>query len=350
MSKIKVMHVLCMGTYSGAENVAITIIRNLKDMVDSVYVSPNGSIRKIVKENGILHYAIEKVDVKNIRRAIRDIRPDVIHAHDFMAGTISSLATRKIPIISHLHNNPPWIKGINARSVAYALSAFRYCKILTVSSAVKDEYIFGRLLASKTTVVGNPIDFSKIKEKAGEVNQSEKTDVLFLGRLMPQKNPLLFVDIIADLAKKRGDIKAAMVGDGDLREEVERKIAQYGLSDNVKLYGFQENPYIFVNNTKALCMPSTWEGFGLAAVEGLCLGRPVIAAPVGGLGDIVNEECGKLCVTKEDYVTELCKILDDPVYLTRKSEGALKRARDFDNINVYGKMIMDVYKKVTGGV
>lgn len=60
MGKLKVMHVLCMSSYSGAENVAITMINSLKDKVDSIYVSPDGSIREVVEQNGIRHYAVEK--------------------------------------------------------------------------------------------------------------------------------------------------------------------------------------------------------------------------------------------------------------------------------------------------
>lgn len=350
MSKIKIMHLLCMSTYSGAENVAITLINSLKDKVDSVYVSPDGSIRKVVQQNDIMHYAIEKVDVKNIRRAIKDIKPDIIHAHDFTAGTVCSLATRNIPIINHLHNNPPWIKRFSGKTIIYVLSCFRYKKILTVSDSVMDEFLFGKFFEKKTTVIGNPINLSVIKSKAEVAIQNEKFDVLFLGRLMPQKNPLLFVEVIADLVKKIPTIKVAIVGEGDLRHEVEKKIVQYDISKNVKMYGFQENPYGFVKNTKLLCIPSVWEGFGLVAVEGLCFGKPIIATPVGGLKDIVNDECGKLCMNKEEFVSEIYKLLTNYSYLDKKSKGALRRALNYDNIDDYSKMIMNVYKMITGEI
>ena len=350
MSKIKVMHVLCMSTYSGAENVAITLINSLKDRVDSIYVSPDGSIRKVVQQNGIEHYAIDKIDVNNIKKAIKDIKPDIIHAHDFTAGVICSLSTRKIPIVNHLHSNPPWIKSISWKSILYGFSCFRYRKFLTVSNSVMDEFIFGKFFKKKISVIGNPINLSAIEKKAKMAKQKDKFDVLFIGRLVPQKNPLLFIDIIADLVDKLPNIRVAVVGDGDLRCNVEEKIVHYNISKNVRLYGFQENPYGFIKNTKLLCVPSVWEGFGLVAVEGLCFSKPVIATPVGGLKDIVNDECGKLCMEKKEFVSEIYKLLTDNNYLDKKSNGALKRALIFNNIEEYSKTIMSEYAKILGEI
>lgn len=128
MGLLKVMHILCMTTYSGAENVAITLINSLKDKVHSVYVSPNGPIRDIVIKNGIEHYAIEKVDIKSVRKAITDIQPDIIHAHDFTAGVLCAFTAGKIPVINHLHNNSPWIKHLSVKSLLYGVTCFRYKK------------------------------------------------------------------------------------------------------------------------------------------------------------------------------------------------------------------------------
>lgn len=78
------------------------------------------------------------------------------------------------------------------------------------------------------------------------------------------------------------------------RDKYGARIEELGLVHVIRLYGFQKNPYIYLKQAKVMCMPSKWEGFGLAAVEALALGKPVIAAPVGGLNDIINDNCGKL--------------------------------------------------------
>ena len=137
-----------------------------------------------------------------------------------------------------------------------------------------------------------------------------------------------------------------MVGAGELYEEVEAKIAELNLKNHVKLYGFQKNPYGLLKAAKVMCMPSKWEGFGLAAVEGLAFGKPVVASPVGGLKKIVNEQCGKLCENKEDYLFEIEKLLTDISYYSKKSEGAKMRAKEYDNMISYARQIRELYSTV----
>jgi glycosyltransferase involved in cell wall biosynthesis len=351
VKKKKIMHILNSNSYSGAENVVITLIHTSDDKVDSVYVSPNGSICEILHQNNVEYYPVEKVTPLSIKQAICDINPDIIHAHDFTAGIVSSVVSKKIPVLNHLHNNSPWIKRLSPKSIAYGLSCYRYKKILTVSDSVMDEFIFGSKFREKTIMVGNPIDIHVVQEKAREEIvekdiEIQHTDVVFLGRLTPQKNIFLLLEILKDLKKRKPDLLVSIIGDGELRVKFEEKIAEYQLQDNIVLYGFQKNPYPYLNASKVMCMPSAWEGFGLAAVEGLALAKPVIAAPVGGLVNIISDSCGKLCNEKNEYVDEIYKLLCDSDYYNKLSRGALKRAKELDNINEYTNQILNIYKLI----
>lgn len=343
MKKTKIMHILNTSSYSGAENVVITLINSLREDVDSVYVSLDGSIREILDRNEIAFYPIPKLTVKNIRKAIKDIKPDIIHAHDFTAGVMASVATFRTPIINHLHNNPPWIKHFSIRSIVYGLSAFRYKKILTVSRSVMDEFIFGIFFKRKTEVVGNPVDVQAICYKAECAELRDSFDIVYLGRISEQKNPLFFLDIISALKNRAPHLRVAMIGDGEMRAEVEQRIMQLSLQDNIVLYGFLENPYGILKNAKVMCMPSLWEGFGLAAVEALSLGIPVVASPVGGLADIIDDEHGNLCDTKKEFVECIKDIILNNDIQCEKSKKAFERSKEFDNIQTYRKMLMEVY-------
>lgn len=349
MKKKKVMHVLCMNTYSGAENVAITLIDSVKSEFNSVYVSPDGPIKEVVCQNGIKHYAVPKVNIKYIKKAIRVIKPDIIHAHDFTAGIVCAISGGSIPVVNHLHNNSPWLQRYCIKSFVYGITCLRYKRILTVSDSVMKEYILGSCFKKKSIVIGNPINITKVQECANNVENHKEIpeyDIAFLGRLTPQKNIFFFLEIIQEIAKEVPNLKVSVIGDGELREEVERRIEELGLVHVIRLYGFQKNPYIYLKQAKVMCMPSKWEGFGLAAVEALALGKPVIAAPVGGLNDIINDNCGKLCITKKEYVDEIKRSLTDQDYLKMKSLGALKRAMEYDNIIEYSKKITDIYNSI----
>lgn len=341
MKKKKVIHVLNTGSYSGAENVVITLINATKSDVDAVYVSLDGTIREYLEENNIEFEPVHKLTVSEIRRVIKKVNPDIVHAHDFTAGIICALSTNK-SIINHIHNNSPWIKHYCLKSFIYAFSCIKYKKILTVSDSVMDEYVFGKWFKNKTEVIGNPVDLDRIRRLAGE--SDIKYDVAFLGRLSIQKNPYLFLDILAEVKKKNLNVKAVMIGDGELRDDVKRRIQDLNLQDNVTLIGFQKNPYKYLNQAKILLMPSSWEGYGLAAVEALALGKPVVCSNAGGLPGIVNDSCGKICESVEEYAKVIISLLLDERTYKIYADSARKRADEVGCMKEYVAKILDVYK------
>lgn len=343
---MKVLHILNTGKYSGAENVVITLIHALEGKVECAYVSPDGPIRDILKEEKIKYFSIStpRTNARELKKIIHQYKPDIIHTHDYNAGIQACLTGTKLPIISHLHNNTPWLRTVCPKSLAYFISCANYKKILTVSNSVMDEFVFGNLVKKKSKVVGNPINLLEIRKKAEQTEILQETsDVIFLGRLSEEKRPLFFLEIIADIVKRMPNLRAVMVGAGKLYDEVEIRIKEFGLEDNVKLYGFQKNPYGLLKASKVMCMPSEWEGFGLAAVESLAFGKPVIASPVGGLKTIVNNQCGRLCEEKEEYIEELEKLLSDELYYNTKVSEAKKRVVEYDNIRNYSEQVMEIY-------
>ena len=137
-----------------------------------------------------------------------------------------------------------------------------------------------------------------------------------------------------------------MIGDGELHAEIETKIKSLGLEQTITLCGFQKNPYSILKHSKMLCMPSSWEGFGLAAVEAMALGKPVVASPVGGLGNIVNDSCGYLCNDEEEFVNAILEMFADFNVYEQKCIGAIERANDFDNIQNYSNKMKSLYQVV----
>ncbi len=343
MRKIRVLHILNTGSFSGAENVAISIIEKMNEVAEGIYLSKDGSIRSVLERKKIAFYPVGKLSVGVLKNAVSEIKPDIIHAHDFTAGIISALSINKIPIINHLHNNSPWIKKFSWKTILFGMVAIRFKKILSVSSSIMDEYRFGKYFQSKLTVIGNPFSVQELQKKAKQAEIKSGYDIIFLGRLSEPKNPIFFLEIVKSLIEKLPRVKISMIGDGELRQQVEDKIVELGLSDNIVLYGFLENPYGILNASKLLCMPSIWEGFGLAALEALTLKMPVIAMPVGGLVDIIDSSCGKFCDSKEDFVKELYHLLTVDEDYKRKSNNAYIRAKKFDNVKGYMNILRELY-------
>ncbi|MFC4683899.1 glycosyltransferase [Exiguobacterium sp. s149] len=345
--KKKILHLLNSGSFSGAENVALTIIQNTNnEEYISYYASLDGSIREVMKENQVNFVAFQEMNISQITKVINQIEPDVIHAHDFTASIVASLATIKIPIISHIHNNVPWLKKITINSFVFLFSSLRSKTVLGVSPSIINEYVFSKLIKQKFTNVGNPIDRKKIIQKSKSISSVNKAyDLIFIGRLSEQKDPFTFIKIVKEVKEYIPNISVAMVGDGHLKDECMKIINELGLNSNIEMLGFISNPYMVLDESKILCMTSKWEGYGLVAAESLVLGKPVIAHPVGGLPTIVNDSCGLLTKSIPDYIEEVVKLLQNDAYYNEKVNQSLKRSEELDNLQTYMEVITTLYKK-----
>ena len=340
-----VLHILNTNSYSGAENVAITLIRAMNRLYPGyrlIYVSPDGLISERLASEGVAFEPVSALSVREVRRVVKKYRPDVIHAHDFTASVVSAISTLGIPIISHIHNNVPWFGRLCVRSLAYGICSLRCRKILCVSPSVKDEFIFSRLISKKAEVIGNPIDTAKIRRAADEAEIKDGYDVVFLGRLTDAKNPELFLEVLGDLAKKMS-LSAVMIGEGEKRSELEKLIADKNLSDTVSLKGFLDNPYGILASSRLLLMTSSWEGYGLVAVEALALGKPVVALPVGGIPTIITGGEGRLAADKDGLVSAVEALLTNPDEYGKASQLAKARAEEIDNLSSYAEKINRYY-------
>ena len=97
-------------------------------------------------------------------------------------------------------------------------------------------------------------------------------------------------------------------------------------------------------------MPSSWEGFGLAAVEALALGKPVVCSGVGGLPKIVDKECGAICNQYDSYVKNIMMLLNNEEQLKRISANAFRRANLLYNLNIYKNKLCKIYVEALDGV
>lgn len=183
-----------------------------------------------------------------------------------------------------------------------------------------------------------------VRQKAREKRDCKPVDLVYLGRMSLPKNPLEFCKIVCEVKRLFPNITARMIGDGELMPQVKEYICCHELEDIIELVGFQSNPYPYLNAGKVMVMPSIWEGFGLAAVEGMCLGKPVVCSGVGGMDKIIDASCGAKCRTTDEYSRILVELLNDNTVYEVKSKNAMRKSGRYTDMKKYADDICRIYK------
>ena len=343
---MRIIHLLQSNRFSGAENVVCQIINmmNKDDDIEMMYCSCDGQIREALKERKIKFIPISNLTIKEVKRVIRDYKPDIIHAHDMRASFIGVLACGNIPIISHIHNNNFDSRGLSLKSIAYLYAGMKAKHIFWVSDSSYKGYYFHKLFKNKSEVLYNIINIDNLYSKMALDKSNYDYDIVYLGRLTAQKNPIRLMKVFKLLVNEMPDIKIAVIGTGDLEESTRKEAERLELSTNVEFLGFQSNPYKMLHDSKLMIMTSLWEGNPMCVLEAMSLGVPVVSTPTDGVKIVVqNKITGFLGETDEEIV-DSCKILlKDLCVRDRMANASSKRAKELMDIKSYKKKILETY-------
>ena len=344
---MKVMHVLNSRIYSGAEKVVCQIIKSFRGDVDMVYCSPDSEIvRQMLAEQDVTFLPMENMSTAELKRVSREQKPDLIHAHDMRASFFSALCCGKIPLISHIHNNAYDARGLSPKTVAYLLAGFKAKHILWVSNSSYEGYAFHKLFAKKSSVLYNIIDTEAIFDKKAQDEHTYDYDMIYVGRLTFQKDPQRLMRLCARLKESKPDLKVAIVGTGELEEEVKQLCEELNIQDNVHFLGFQTNPIKMVHDSKAMILTSRWEGTPMCALEAMALGTPVVSTPSDGMTDLLDDGInGYLTDADEVMAEKLLAIMQDPAHRNFLGENARKKFAEINDAPKYKQAIRDCYMR-----
>ena len=342
---MKVLHVLNSRIYSGAEKVACQIIKSFRGEIDMAYTSPESEIvAQMLAEQGVTYLPMKKMSVSELSRIIREQKPDLIHAHDMRAGFFSALCCGNIPMVSHVHNNAYDARGLSAKTVGYLLAGFKAKHILWVSQSSFDGYAFHKFFAKKSSILYNIIDTQQISDKKESDPNTYDYDMIYVGRLTFQKDPQRLMRLCARLKADKPDLKVAIVGTGELLEEVQALCESLNIQDNVHFLGFQSNPIKMVADSKAMILTSRWEGTPMCALEAMYLGTPVVSTPSDGMKDLLEDGVsGYLTDDDEQMAQDLLKIFTDPAHRAVLAENARRKFEAINDGDAYKKAISDCY-------
>lgn len=348
MKRVKILHLLESSKFSGAENVVCQIITMMKENqnLEMVYCSRNGTIKKALNDRNITFCPIERLSIKEVKRVIIEQKPDIIHAHDMRASFVSSLACGKIPLVSHIHNNAFDSRSISLKSIAYSLAAMKARHIIWVSRSSFEGYVFHEKFRKKSSVLYNIIDLDNLYERMYQDQKKYNYDIIFVGRLTYPKNPQYLMNVLAELIKKKKDVKIAIVGSGDLDDEIKALANTLGIANNVDFLGFQPNPLKILKDSKVMIMTSRWEGTPMCVLEAMGLGVPVVSTAVDGIKDlIINDVNGFLTNDLEEMVNKLLNIIEDNNLRAKLSFNQMDLAKKINDKKAYIEKLNKIYSK-----
>lgn len=344
-----ILHLLTSKRFSGAENVACQIIACFDNAseYEMKYCSPDGQIRNALEERNICFIPMKEWSLSEVKRVIREEKPDIIHAHDMKASFFAALSCGNIPLISHIHNNNFNSQKVSMKSLLYYYAAKKSKHIFWVSKATYEGYAFHQKFADKSSILYNVIDADAIYQKALQDGNHYSYDIVYIGRLTFQKNPQRLVEVLSKINQKNPAMKAAIVGAGDLEEETRQTIRNFHAENCIDMLGYSNNPYKIMQDAKILIMTSRFEGLPMCALEAMALGMPIVSTPTDGLREIVEDGVtGYLSDSDDVLIERCCDILNDEKIYNRLRQETLKKVKTILDRNAYKAALDRVYRQV----
>jgi glycosyltransferase involved in cell wall biosynthesis len=175
--------------------------------------------------------------------------------------------------------------------------AYRSADVIgTVSTGVKDDLAAATgLPKDRMQVLYNPVVTPELAALAAQepdhpwMHDGGDPVILAVGRLTRQKNYPLLLEAFAQVRKAR-PARLLILGEGELRADLEAQVARLGLGESVSLPGFRANPFAFMSRAALFVMSSDWEGLPTVLIEAMACGAPVVATRCdSGPGEILEE-------------------------------------------------------------
>jgi len=303
----------------------------------------------VLKKDYTLEYAKELAN-KKYKSFVQE-KYDLIHAHGMFnppAGLVAKLLSQKlnIPYVVTCHGSDINLLMENAKEL-YIDVLGNADKVIFVSNALLNKAKSLSYSGTNAVVIPNgidpkifkPLDKEKIKKELG----LSKKVVGFVGGLKPIKRADKFPEIFENIASTQ-EVEFLVVGDGELRENVEKECKQKNL--NVKFVGRVPNdevPY-YMNAMDVMILPSRNEGFGAVIIEAQACGVPVVGSSNGGIPEAIGD--GGMAVEEgEDFekrfADAVVELLKNPI----NSSYLRERALGFSWENIVKKEVK-VYEEV----
>ena len=264
------------------------------------------------------------------------LRPRVVHAHLIPSNILAKplAATLGAPaVVSHDHTNDS--RRLDSKPLlALDRWANRFAgHFIAVSASCRDFLVrHENIDPARISVVRNAIDLRRFDPRLIERHSArEKLGlplkgrwVAGVGRLNPQKNFSLFLDVAARLARRFSDVQFLLAGNGPEESALKSKTRALGLEDRVVFSGYVADPRLVYCAADVLLMPSLFEGLPMTLLEAMAMDLPVVASRLDGMAEVLRNGENGLLVPSGDangFECAVTRILEDDIFAS-----AIKRS------------------------
>lgn len=377
--------IVCYPTFGGSGVVATELGLELARLGHEVHfitysqpvrlalLNPNVHYHEVnVPEYPLFHYQPYELALSSkLVDMVKLYQIEVLHVHyaiphayaGYMAKQMLKNEGIEIPMITTLHGTDITLVGNHPHyKPAVSFSINKSDVVTSVSQSLKDDTYNLFKIKRDIHVIPNFIELDKSREYTGPCQRSliAKKEERIITHISNFRKVKRIPDIIRIFHKIQQQIpaKLLMVGDGPEKEKAELLCHELGILDKVIFFGNSNEIDKILSNSDLFLLPSETESFGLAALEAMAWGVPVISSNSGGLPEVNFEGVsGYLSNVSdvEEMAENALRILKDDSVLAQFKENALNVAKKFDiklilplYIEIYEKAIKKYSKKCKG--
>ncbi|NOX54216.1 MAG: glycosyltransferase family 4 protein, partial [Planctomycetes bacterium] len=319
---MNVVHIITRLIIGGAqENTLLTVEDQHRDYGDRVTLiagpglGPEGSLEERARRGGFdlriidamrreIHLGRDWRSYCEILRLLQEIRPDLVHTHSSKAGILGRAAAAQlgIPAVHTIHGasfhvgQSRFIQAIYRRAERWA--ARRCQKLISVCDAMTEQYVAAGIAPREKFVTiysGMEVEpFLTPPRPPGQVREElglkpQQVVIGKVARLFHLKGHEFILQAAAAVVRAHPDVRFLFVGDGILRTQYERQIAESGLQRHFVFTGLVSPDRVpeLIHAMDIVVHPSLWEGLARVLPQGLIAGKPVVSYDVDGAREVV---------------------------------------------------------------
>jgi glycosyltransferase involved in cell wall biosynthesis len=230
----------------------------------------------------------------------RDRGARILHVHGYAAADFGRLAARRVgaALVLHEHFADPRMPAYQAW--ADRLLARYTDRAIAVSRSTRDFLVDERFVpADRVRLIWNGAPLDEFAHPPPGARESVRAElglsaqtlaVGTIGRLSAQKGQRDLLEAAAQVTREFSDVRFVLVGDGDLRQELETQAVALGLGQQVVFAGHRSDVPAVLAAIDVLCISSTYEGTPLALFEAMAAGKPIVSTAVDGCREVLEHD------------------------------------------------------------